>query len=133
RAPFLRQPPQPVERVAVNEIVRRRVKAVQREIAPSPCEIFFREIEACRFRARPRRANREAAGVSKAVQQSKVRSPRSKVEIGCDVAGQKAPPIVALVQKQTHGIAFVETQLEPDAVLANLKPLRRGFAPYPLR
>ena len=41
RAPLLRQPPQPVERVAVNEIVRRRVEAVQREVAPSPFEIFL--------------------------------------------------------------------------------------------
>ena len=52
RAAFLRQPPQPVERVAVNEIVRRRVEAVQREIASAPFEIFFREIEAGRPRAR---------------------------------------------------------------------------------
>ena len=49
------------------------------------------------------------------------------------MAGQKAAAVVALVQKQPRGIAFVETQLEADAVLANLKPLRRGFAPYQLR
>ena len=67
RAAFLRQPPQPVERVAVNEIVRRRVEAVQREVAPAPFEIFFREIEARRPRAGFGRANREAAGVGEAI------------------------------------------------------------------
>ena len=41
RAAFLRQPPQPVERVAVNKIMRRRVEAIQREIAFAPLEIFF--------------------------------------------------------------------------------------------
>ena len=49
------------------------------------------------------------------------------------MAGQKTAAVVALVQKQSRGIAFVETQLEADAILANLKPLRRGFAQNQLR
>ena len=49
------------------------------------------------------------------------------------MAGQKTSAIVALVQKQADGIAFVEAHLETDAVLQNLKPLRRGFAKDELR
>ncbi len=50
---FFREPPQPIERVAVNEIVRRRVKSVQLEIAPAPSEIFFGKVQAGDARARP--------------------------------------------------------------------------------
>ena len=67
RAAFLRQPPQPVECVAVNEIMRRRVEAVPREIAFAPFEIFFREIKARRPRARIGRAHGKAAGVGETV------------------------------------------------------------------
>ena len=41
RAPFFRQPPQPVEGIAVDEIVRRRIQAVPGEVALAPLEIFF--------------------------------------------------------------------------------------------
>ena len=67
RAAFFRQPPQPVKRVAVNKIVRRRVEAVQREIALAPFEIFFREIQARRPRARLGRADGKAAGVGETI------------------------------------------------------------------
>ena len=49
------------------------------------------------------------------------------------MAGQKTAAIVALIQKQADGIAFVETHLVADAVFQNLKPLRRSFAKDQLR
>ena len=47
-----------------------------------------------------------------------------KRKIRRNVAGENPLPVVALIQKQADGVAFVETHLVTDAVLQNLKPFR---------
>ena len=111
--------------------MRRRVEAVQREVAPAPFQIFFREVEARHPRAGLGRTHGEAAGVGETIQNFKFQILNFKLKqrkIRRDVFVQKPPPVVALVEEQADGIAFAETHLVADAVLHNLKPLRRGFA-----
>jgi len=59
-AAFSRQPPQPAERVAVNEIVPCGSSPSTVKIAPAPFEVFLREVEARCPGACPRRADRKA-------------------------------------------------------------------------
>ena len=37
---------------------------------------------------------------------------------------QKAPPIVALIQKQSYRVAFAEAEFITDAILLNLESIR---------
>ena len=83
-AAFLRQPPQPVNGVAINKIVLRWINPIQNKIAFAPFQIFFREIKARRPRARLGRADREAAGVGKAIQD--FRFPLSNLKSGKSAA-----------------------------------------------
>ena len=65
---LFRQPPEPVGSIAKNEIVLCRIEAAQAEVAFTPVQIFFREIETCRARSAQRRAHRKTASVGEAVQ-----------------------------------------------------------------
>src|SRR5258708_21473599 len=65
---FFRGPPQPVEGVAVNELVPRRINLVEEKIAPAPFEVFFREVEARDTRPRFCGANGKTTSISEGVQ-----------------------------------------------------------------
>lgn len=57
----------------------------------------------------------------------------SEREFRRDMSGQETPPVVALVEKQSNRVAFVEAQLELHAVLADREALRGGLAEQELR
>ena len=57
-----------IEDIALNEIMRRGVEVVEREIPPGPVEIFCRKVNIDRAPARLCRADRETAGVGEGVQ-----------------------------------------------------------------
>src|SRR5207302_8500691 len=75
---LLREPPEPVEGVAVDELVTRRINLVEEKIAPAPLQVFFGEIEARDARPRPGGANGKTAGVGKGVQNLRSRRPIGK-------------------------------------------------------
>ena len=136
RAALFGEPPQPVEGIAVNEIVRRRVEPVQGEVAPAPFEIFFGEVKAGGVRARPGRAHGKAAGVGEYIKHGPGRNGgavRPQGKIRREMTGEEAPPVVALIQKQAGGITLVEAQLKTHAVFPDHKAFLRGFAQHGLR
>ena len=50
-----------------------------------------------------------------------------------DVPGQQATAVIALIKKQTVGVALVKTEFKLHAILANGESLWRGFAENQLR
>ena len=137
RAPFLRETTQPVECVAVDEVVLRGIKTVQREVAFAPFQIFLREIEACDSCAAQPGADGEAAGVGKSIEDfgSGVWGLGSGKEfkVRGDVVRQKAAAVVALIEEQAHRVTFVETHLELHAVLADDEAFGCGLTRDELR
>ena len=67
------QPAQPIEGIAIDELMLGRIDIVQRKIASAELEIFFRKIDADRSRARFGRANGKCASIGERVEHGDIR------------------------------------------------------------
>ena len=100
---LLRQPPQPVENVAKNELVLGEWKLVGSEVSFSPFKIFPGQIDVNGPGAGFGRGYREAARVGEGVQDGCAGGGLHKErKTGRDVTGQQPAAVVPLIEKQTH-------------------------------
>src|SRR5207302_5766981 len=117
---------QPLEDVAINEIVPGRIEPVEREIPFAPFEIFLGKVKTGRACAGLRRADRETARVGERVEYFQFRLLRSALRVkerkpGRDMSGEKPPAVVALIEKQADRTTFVKAKGELNTILANDK------------
>ena len=124
-SPFALHAPKPIPGVAINEIVRRRIDPVQGEVAATPFEVLFREIETGRLRAGLGRGHREPTRIGEGVQDL---HGRRQVESRCNMAAEQTAAIIPLIEEQPDRVALGKAQLETEAVLEDLEPFRRRLA-----
>lgn len=131
---FFSQTRSPIEKVAIDEIVSGGIELVVGEVAPAPFEILFGEVEAGGASAGKCGADGESAGVGEGVQNFFAsEGVRKEVKIGCDVVGEEAAAVVALIEKKSDGIALPKTDFIANAVFEDGEGFGSGGAREVLR